>query len=230
MRECGLKNSHFPFLVKEVNRMDETLKSYLTQSLPPGDDWVVELERNAKHGNVPIMDPLGINFMMQLIRLNKPERILEIGTAIGYSALRMMEANPQATIITIEKDEQRYKQAVQNVQNLGMQHNIQIFFGDAIEILDNLVDNQFDMVFIDASKGQYKQFFELSSPLLSKGGFILSDNVLFKGFVADPEKEHPRFQKIASKIRDYNEWLIQHPDFITTIVPIGDGVAISNKK
>ncbi|MGP4107185.1 O-methyltransferase [Virgibacillus sp. L01] len=211
--------------------MDEKLRNYLSQSLPSADNWAAELEQTAKNENVPIMDPVGINFVMQLIRLNKPRRILEIGSAIGYSALKMLEANPNASIVTIERDEQRYNQAVQNVRKLGFQDNIQIIFGDAIEILNGLkVDNQFDLVFIDASKGQYKRFFELSSPLLSENGFILSDNVLFKGYVADPEKQHPRFQKLARKIREYNEWLIKHPDYVTTIVPIGDGVAISNKK
>ncbi len=211
--------------------MNEKLRNYLAQSLPSADNWVVELERIAKKENVPIMDPVGINFVMQLIRLNKPNRILEIGTAIGYSALRMLQANPNASIVTIERDEQRYNKAVQNIRKLGFQDNIQIIFGDAIEILNELeVDNQFDLVFIDASKGQYKRFFELSSPLLSENGFILSDNVLFKGYVAEPEKQHPRFQELARKIREYNEWLIKHPDFVTTIVPIGDGVAISNKK
>ncbi|MFB4166559.1 O-methyltransferase [Virgibacillus sp. JSM 102003] len=211
--------------------MDEKLRNYLSRSLPSADNWVAELEHIAKNESVPIMDPIAINFVMQLIRLNKPSRILEIGTAIGYSALRMLEANPNATIVTIERDEQRYNQAIQNVRKLGFQDNIQIIFGDAIEILNELkVDNPFDLVFIDASKGKYKRFFELSSPLLSENGFVLSDNVLFKGYVADPEKQHPRFQKLAKKIREYNEWLIEHPDYVTTIVPIGDGIAISNKK
>lgn len=210
--------------------MDERLVNYLTQSLPSRKDWVIDLERIAKDENVPIMDPLGINFMMQLIRLSKPKKILEIGTAIGYSALRMAEANPEATIVTIERDEQRYKQAVQNIKKQGMEDNIQTVFGDAAEKLKEInSENQFDMVFIDASKGQYKRFFELSRLLLSKNGFIISDNVLFKGFVADPEKENPKYQKIARKIREYNNWLLQQPDFTTTIVPIGDGVAISNR-
>ncbi|WP_164668528.1 O-methyltransferase [Virgibacillus doumboii] len=211
--------------------MDEKLNDYLKQKLPANDDWVLELEQVARDERVPIMDPLGINFMMQLIRLNKPERILEIGTAIGYSALRMVEANPDATVVTIEKDEHRYKQAVHNIKKLGMENKIEIIHGDALEVLNRLtIEYQFDMVFIDASKGQYKRFFELSGPFLSKSGFIISDNVLFKGFVADPDKEHARMQNIAKKIREYNDWLIQHPEFTTTIVPIGDGVAVSNKK
>lgn len=211
--------------------MNEKLSGYLNQMLPANDEWVAELEQTARDERIPIMDSLGINFVMQLIRLNKPKRILEIGTAIGYSALRMVEANPMAMVVTIEKDEHRYQQAVRNIEKQGMDNNIQVIHGDALEILNRLPKEYlFDMVFIDASKGKYKQFFELSSPLLSKNGFIVSDNVLFKGFVADPDKEHSRLQNVAKKIRKYNDWLIQHPDFTSTIVPIGDGVAVSTKK
>lgn len=211
--------------------MDAKQDDYLTQLLPAADDWVHEIEQQAAADKVPIMDPVGINFMMQIIRLKKPQRILEIGTATGYSALRMLEANQTVSIVTIEKDDHRYRQAVQNLKRVGAGDSISVIHGDAIQVMNDLsMEAPFDMVFIDAAKGQYQRFFELSSSLLSKSGFILSDNVLFRGFVADPEKEHPRFQKIAKKIRDYNDWLTRHPDFITTIVPVGDGVAISNKK
>lgn len=211
--------------------MNEKLDQYLQETVPPADDWVRDLEGEAKTDGIPIMDPVGINFMMQLIRLTEPQRILEIGTAIGYSALRMHEANPNASIITIEQDEARYNQAIHNINQFKMGNSIQVIYGDAAEKIKEMdVDESFDMVFIDAAKGKYKRFFELSAPLLSENGYILSDNVLFKGYVADQEKEHPRFQKIARKLRDYNDWLIQHPDFITSIVPVGDGVAISYKK
>ncbi|WP_077327130.1 O-methyltransferase [Virgibacillus siamensis] len=211
--------------------MEEKLEQYLQAVLSVSPEWIRNLESEAKAEQVPIMDPVGMDFMMQLIRLTKPKRILEIGTAIGYSALRMLEANPDATIVTIEQDEKRYKQAVHNINKLEMGNSIQVIHGDAADKISTLdAERTFDMVFIDAAKGKYKRFFELSAPLLAKNGYILSDNVLFKGFVADSEKEHPRFQKIARKLRDYNEWLVQHPDFITSIVPVGDGVAISYKK
>ncbi|WP_174613890.1 O-methyltransferase [Virgibacillus ihumii] len=210
--------------------MEEKLDQYLQKMLLPADEWVRDLAAEAKADRVPIMDPVGMNFVMQLIRLTKPQRILEVGTAIGYSAMRMVEANPYASIITIEHDKVRYNQAFNNIHKMEMEHNIEVIHGDASEVIPTLAaEESFDMVFIDAAKGQYKRFFELAAPLLSDNGFILSDNVLFKGYVADEEKEHPRFQKIARKLRDYNDWLIQHPNFITSIVPIGDGVAISYK-
>ncbi|MFD1362972.1 O-methyltransferase [Lentibacillus salinarum] len=210
--------------------MDEKLTNYLIQSLPARENWVVELEQAAAGDKVPIMDPLGMNFVMQLIRLTKPARILEIGTAIGYSALRMLEANPEAEIVTIEKDEQRYAQAKQHITKRNKQNHIHVIQGDATEKLQTLTGSFFDLVLIDAAKGKYQRFFERSIPLLADSGIILSDNVLFKGYVADPEKQHPRYQAIAGKIRTYNDWLVNHPDFTTTFVPIGDGIAISTKK
>ncbi|MEN2765903.1 O-methyltransferase [Ornithinibacillus xuwenensis] len=212
--------------------MDEKTITYLTNHLPESKDWVKELEEQAKIDHIPIMDPIGINFLMQLIRLNKPKRILEIGAAIGYSALRMNEANPESEIVTIERDDVRYKQAVDNITKQQKQSSIQVIHGDALEELEKLAENKerFHCVFIDAAKGQYKRFFELSLPLLADNGFIISDNVLFRGYVMEPNFEHPRYKKMVEKIRAYNEWLANHPSFVTTILPIGDGVAISYRK
>ncbi|WP_188453560.1 O-methyltransferase [Virgibacillus oceani] len=211
--------------------MDRNEQYYLTQLLPPQEEWVTELERQAEIERIPIMDPLGIHFLMQLINMNKPNTILEIGTAIGYSALRMLEANPLAQIVTIERDEKRYHQALENIQSQSKQKQIHVIYGDALEKSQEIINRGlFDLMFIDAAKGQYQRFFELYCQCIPSGGVIVSDNVLFKGYVADSEKIHSRNSKIGQKIRNYNEWLINHPDFTTTIVPIGDGVAISIKK
>ncbi|GAA0442782.1 O-methyltransferase [Lentibacillus halophilus] len=209
--------------------MSDTLTHYLMASLDERTDEIKTLERQAKNDGIPIMDPLGMNFVVQMIRLTKPERILEIGTAIGYSALRMAQARPEASIVTIEQDGERYRCALENIRHMGKQHAIDVIPGDAAEELPRMADNTFDMVLIDASKGMYKEFFQQAEPLLSSGGIVLTDNVLFKGYVADASKSHPRYQKIAGKIREYNDWLLQRPDFTTTIIPIGDGIAISHR-
>lgn len=211
--------------------MDEYLIPYLKQTLPRQDDWAIELEKQAEIDNVPIMDPIGINYVMQLIRIKKPKRILEIGTAIGYSALRMLEASPKTSIITIEKDESRYQQAVENIIKQNKEEQITVVRGDALEKLQELAaaNESFDFIFIDAAKGQYKRFFELASPLLVKDGIIVSDNVLFRGYVANPEIAPGKYKKLVEKLRTYNNFLMQHPDFTTSIVPIGDGVSISFK-
>lgn len=215
-----------------VIMIDEQLNHYLLGILPPNDEWVNKLERQARDHHVPIMDRLSMHFLMQLIRISQPKQILEIGTAIGYSALRMIEANPNVSIITIERDQHRYKEAIKNIQNLQKEDNIDVMFGDAKDVLIELNKNntKFDFIFIDAAKGQYRHFFELSEPLLNENSMIVSDNVLFRGYVAGLSEPHPRHKRMVEKIKEYNEWLARRPDFTTTFVPIGDGIAISVKQ
>lgn len=209
----------------------ERSKGYLLDLLPEKPGWMIELEKQANAENIPIMDPLGMEFVLQQIRIAKPAAILEIGTAIGYSALCMLEANSGTNIFTIEKDEKRYQQAVLNIKSQNKQHKIQVIYGDALESPnDEVLKQEFDMLFIDAAKGKYKAFFDMYSPLVRTGGLIVSDNVLFRGYVANPEDMHPRYEKLVRSIRDYNDWLLSRNDYMTIIVPIGDGVSISIKK
>ncbi|SET78117.1 Predicted O-methyltransferase YrrM [Oceanobacillus limi] len=211
--------------------MDENITKYLLDLVPEDKEWIKDLKKQAEADRVPIMDTIGIEFLLQLIRLHKPNRILEIGTAIGYSALRMLEANPEGEIVTIEKDDNRYNQAIENINKRNKHTNIQVIHGDALEELEKLLNQgeKFNCIFIDAAKGQYQRFFELSSPLLQDNGIIITDNVLFRGYVAEPNFDHPRYKKMVEKIRSYNAWLMNHPDYTTTILPIGDGVAVSYK-
>lgn len=212
--------------------MEESLTDYLRHTLPVQNNWVSELEQQAAIDHVPIMEPVSMHFMMLQVKLKQPQRILEIGTAIGYSALRMLEAHPDTTIVTIERDEQRYQQAVTNIKHAGKQEQINLMYGDAKDIMNELITDKetFDLIFIDAAKGQYKYFFELAHQLLTKNGLIISDNVLFRGYVANPDTTPKKYKKMVEKLIAYNEFLTTHPDFITTIVPIGDGVAISLKR
>lgn len=211
--------------------LDEKLNQYLLGTIPANEDWIEKLEIYAKENDVPIMDPVGIQFLQQLIRIHKPERILEIGTAIGYSALRMLEANPNASITSIERDKVRYDYAIKVIEEQNKASQIRIIHGDALEVVEELRErDSFDLLFIDAAKGQYQRFFELYSPAIRKGGLIISDNVLFKGYVANPSEKQPRLSKIANKINTYNRWLIEKEEFHTSIVPVGDGVAITIKK
>ncbi|ELK45538.1 O-methyltransferase [Halobacillus sp. ACCC02827] len=206
---------------------EQYLQSLLSEPSRP----VKEMETYAKENHVPIMEPLGIEFLMQLIRIQKPTAILEIGAAIGYSALRMVEANPDCTVTTIERDEERYNEALSNIRNMHKENQIRVIHGDALDVKEVVSGHgPFDMLFIDAAKGKYEEFFHLYSPLVKQDGMIISDNVLFKGYVADDTDAGPRMAKIARKIRGFNEWLVRHPDYHTTIVPIGDGVAITKKK
>lgn len=210
--------------------MDKQLQAYLQSLLPEKKDWITEMEHTASQDRIPVMDPVSMQFVLQLIRIQKPDSILEIGTAIGYSALRMADVSPHTKVTTIERDKQRFQLAKENVKTIGMQHRIEVVQGDALEILPELPKKAFQMIFIDAAKGHYKRFFELSHPLLKNNGIILSDNVLFRGYVTDPEQvTQSRHKKMVSKLQTYNQFISEQPSYSTSIVPIGDGVAISIK-
>ncbi|RDW19269.1 SAM-dependent methyltransferase [Oceanobacillus arenosus] len=211
--------------------MDKQLNHYLQQTLPTQQEWVLQLEEQAKQDQIPIMDSVSIHFLMQLILLKKPKRILEVGAAIGYSALRMNEAYSEADIVTIERDEPRYLQALKNIANQNRQEKIHVIHDDALVVMEQFVRDgeRFDLIFIDAAKGQYKRFFDLASQLVIDEGLIITDNVLFRGYVAgdDTEDIPKRFRTMVEKLRMYNAFIMNHPDFTSSIIPIGDGVAVS---
>lgn len=212
--------------------MDEQMKQYLESHLSAKDEWIRQLEETAKKDKVPIMDSISVDYMLNLIKIQQPKRILEVGTAIGYSALRMLEANPAAEIITIEKDEQRYHEAMENINKLNKSGQITVYLGDALDVLDELTAKKevFDFIFIDAAKGKYQAFFDIAHQLLASSGLLITDNVLFRGYVASPELTPKRYKSMVNKIRSYNDFLTSHPAYITSILPIGDGVMISYKK
>lgn len=171
--------------------------------------------------------------LLQILSVKQPKKILEIGTAIGYSAIRMALELPSAEIYTIERNEKRHEEAVNNIKEFQLDDRIHVFYGDALELADAVhVTAPYDVIFIDAAKGQYQNFFHLYEPMLSPDGVILTDNVLFKGLVAeDYSKIEPkRRRRLVAKIDEYNHWLMNHPDYQTAIIPVGDGLAISKKK
>lgn len=205
---------------------------YIEQFFPERDEQIKEMERYAEQHRVPIMDIAGIETMLQLLKIAKPKKILEIGTAIGYSAIRMAKALPDANIVTIERDRERYERALFYIDKTGTSGQIRVIFGDALDVCGDVAKYApFDVIFIDAAKGQYQRFFQMYEPLLEESGIIITDNVLFKGLVATEESiENKRIRQLVSKIRRYNEWLIGRTDYETVILPIGDGIAISRKR
>ncbi|MDY0396825.1 O-methyltransferase [Virgibacillus halophilus] len=212
--------------------MEEQIKGYLNKLKPQDSPWVKNLKIQAEKDHIPIMEDDSMHFLMQLTRIKQPAAILEVGTAIGYSALRMSEACPKSKIITIEKDEKRYNQAVANITGQDKANTIRVIYNDAIQEMERLLSNEclFDIIFIDAAKGQYKQFFEKAMALLKPDGVIVTDNVLFRGYVAEDNFEHPRYQKMVKRIKTFNDWICRLQEYDTAIFPIGDGVAVSCKK
>ena len=211
--------------------LDAKLHSYIEDLILERNPLLTEMEFYAREHNVPIMELEGIETMLQLLRIQGTKKILEVGTAIGYSALRMAEALPGAQIVTIERDDERAQVAVGLIERSAYKERITLIKGDALEVEEQISGHApFDAIFIDAAKGQYKKFFEMYSNYLSSDGMIITDNVLFKGLVAEPEIESKRIRNLVKKIDDFNKWLMKHPDYISVILPVGDGVAISKRR
>lgn len=211
--------------------LNDNVHTYIDSLIPVRPEFFIEMEAYAAYNNIPIMEKDGMEIMLQFLRVQNPDRILEVGTAIGYSALRMAYALPNTKIFTIERDEERITVAEENFQKYSKNGQICLIKGDALEIEDLIaLHGPYDAIFIDAAKGQYKKFFELYSPYLLENGIVITDNVLFKGLVAEEIIEHKRTAQIVNKIKQFNNWLMSHPDFDTVIIPVGDGVAISKKR
>ncbi|WP_409251458.1 O-methyltransferase [Bacillus sp. SCS-153A] len=210
--------------------MDNAVNAYIESLIQERSDLLNEMETFAEKENVPIMELAGIETLLQLLRIQQPKRILEIGTAIGYSGLRMAEALPETEIVTIERDEARYQQALDFVGRSPNKGQLDIIFGDALEKVQEIEGKgPFDALFIDAAKGQYQKFFDLYAPMLTDEGVVYSDNVLFKGMVAEENVENKRIRQMVKKLKSYNEWLMNHSGFNTVIIPVGDGIAVSRK-
>ncbi|ECH7000241.1 O-methyltransferase [Listeria monocytogenes] len=211
--------------------MNDIIHDYLLKNIPKSSPIFEELEAYAKENEVPIMEPDSLYCLLQILDIQKPKRILELGTAIGYSALKMADKLPDAEIITVERDEERYEQAIHNIQRYGANDRVKVLLTDAIEGAEEiLAHGPFDAIFIDAAKAQYEKFFHIYTDSLAENGVIYSDNVLFKGLALDMTPEKQRKLRVARKMRHFNDFLVTHPDFETTTIPLGDGLSISKRK
>ena len=192
---------------------------------------VEELRKEATKNLVPIIKPETKELLKVLVTIKKPMRILEVGTAVGYSAIVMHTYQPEGgQLTTIEKFPSRIKEAKENFKKHHMEEEITLLEGDAIEILKTL-EGSFDMIFMDAAKGQYIHFLQDVLRLLAKDGLLISDNVLQDGDVAKSKYSIIRRNRtIHKRMRDYLYTLKHHEQLLTSIVPIGDGVAISVKQ
>ena len=186
------------------------------------------IEEYAKEHNVPIMMKDGIEFLTQYIKDNNVKTVLEIGSAIGYSAIRMALVDKDIKVTTIERDKERYNEAVKNIKEFNLENQIEIFNADA---LDFEIDKQFDLIFIDAAKAQYIKFFEKYKNNLKQDGTIISDNLDFHGLVKNPELTSNRNTKqLVRKINTYIEFLKENKEFKTEFISLGDGIGISKRQ
>ena len=187
-----------------------------------------ELEKYAKEFNIPIMQKDGIEFLTNYIKENNVKNILEIGSAIGYSAIKMALVNSGIKVTTIERDEERYNEAIKNIKDFKLENQINIINKDALEV--ELYD-KYDLLFIDAAKGKYIDFFTKFDLNLEKGASVISDNLSFHGLVEDESKTNNRNTKqLVRKIRKYIDFLKNNKNYTTEFYSIGDGISVSIKK
>ena len=191
-------------------------------------DIIKGMEKYADEENIPIMEKKGIDFLCKFVEKNDIKSILELGTAIGYSAIRMALVNKDIKVTSIERNQDRYMMAVKNVKACDLEDRITLICGDALDV-DN--KEKYDMIFIDAAKAQNTNFFNKYKENLNKYGVIVTDNISFHGFVESKEEiENKNLRGLVNKIRDYIEFLKNHPEYETKFYKVGDGIAITYKK
>lgn len=192
-------------------------------------ELILEMEEYAKEHNVPIIEKESIAFIIKFIKANNIKEILEIGSAIGYSAILMASLNDDIKLTTIERDEVRYMECLKNVKKCNMQDRINVVYQDALEV--NLSGVAYDLIFIDAAKGQYTKFFEKYKYFLKPGGVIISDNLKFHGHVGNRENIANRnLKQLVGKIENYIDFLKENEEFETKFYDVGDGLSVSIRK
>jgi len=205
------------------------INDYIRKTIRKSSGILSELEEFAGKNHIPIVQPEVARLITVLGRIQKPERILEVGTAIGYSAILLSEIiRPGGKIDTIDRYELMLEYAKENIKKAGKEHIINVISGEALDVLKCL-DKKYDMIFLDAAKGQYMEFLPECLRMLNPGGLIISDNILYKGMVANDDLVVRRKKTIVKRMRTYLDYICNNEQLDTCIIPIGDGVAVSYK-
>lgn len=210
-------------MLEELKEVNEYIYNHLNKI--EKDEYLKKIEEYAKEKNVPIITKEVAEFLKFIIKNNKTKNILEIGTAIAYSGIIMLNAFSESKLTTIEIDEERFEEAKQNFKIANLESRVKLILADANEELDKITDT-FDFIFIDASKGQYKNFFDKSFKKLNDEGIIFIDNIMFRGYLY---KDYPKkYKTIVRKLNEFITYLYENYDF--TLLPFGDGIGIIRKK
>lgn len=205
------------------------MEEYIRGLIKDEDDLLIELEEFAKENSVPIIHKEVGRFLEVLINIKKPKKILELGTAIGYSAILMEKASQgESSITTIERDKAMVDLATKNIEKSGYKEKIKIVEGDCLEVLSE-IDEKFDLIFMDAGKGHYNHFFPECLRLLEDDGIIIGDNVLFRGMVASDHLVKRRKITIVKRMREFLN-MVSQDEFLTSIIPMGDGLALITRR
>lgn len=212
--------------------MDEILypeqKQYLESQRHDEDPFILEMERYAAEHRIPILDWKSAEFLEQLIRMKRPRRVLEIGTAIAYSSIRIARVlRKKGNVVTIEKSTDNIVLAKGNISRSGYGEKIELLQGDALDIMPQ-INKKFDIIFLDADKEDYIKLYKLSLGLLKKRGVLFVDNLLWHGYTAGssvPDK----FARSTEHIRGFNKMFLSEQSISAAIYPVGDGIGIGIK-
>lgn len=202
------------------------IKDYLNELYPEHPKEIREIEDFAHKNSVPIMERESLEVLKYIIKIHKPKKILELGTAIGYSAIIMASIDNDIKITTMDRSEKFVSYAVENIKKFNLEDRIEIVFGEIDENLDKLSDT-YDLIMFDAGKSHYSEYFDKTMRLIDNGGIIFSDNVLFKGLIANDDLVPRRQRTITRNMREYLEFLTNSPGISSVVLPVGDGLAIS---
>ena len=202
------------------------IEDYLRSLIHEEDSMLLELESYARDNHVPIIHPEVKQLLSVMIKSMGIKSILEIGTAIGYSSIVFSKAMGGGKVITIEIKEEMKEMAIENIKKYGYEENIEVLFGDASEMIKQLC-GQYDCIFLDGAKGHYVHLLDDCLRLLKPNGLLVSDNVLFRGMIANKQLVKRRKITIVKRMREYIDVISNHPQLETSIIPIGDGLAVS---
>lgn len=210
--------------------VSEKIVEFIRQLLPERNAALEELAEECQKEWIPLVQPEVGQFLQVLVQIRSAERILELGTGIGYSTILLANALPrQGRITTIEIDPERCRRACENFCRFNVEGQIKSLLGDANEILETL-EGEFDFIFVDAAKGQYPEFFDKLWPRLAPGGVLVMDNVFMNGWVIDMYWPERRKKTMVCRLRQMLETLKGHSGLLTSVLPLGDGLTVSIRK
>lgn len=189
------------------------------------EEELKKIKELALENHIPIIMDDTLEVIEKILKEENPKRILEIGTAVGYSASCFVRVCPDVIVDTIELNEERYNEALVNLKNIGIENNVNVYLGNAVEILPTL-NNNYDIVFIDANKGKYPVFLQEAIRMINNNGLIIADNVLYKGYVMSDYNKHKQ-RTAVRHLREYLKEATENEMLETEILEVGDGLAIT---
>ncbi|HHV64388.1 MAG TPA: O-methyltransferase [Peptococcaceae bacterium] len=206
------------------------LEKYLEDLLPPRDELLLEMEKVALEETIPVVTPAVGNFLQMLVEISGARSILEIGTAIGYSTVYLARGARQTggKVLTLDMNKGRLQRAVEYLQKAGLADLVEFSAENALKYLPRL-SRQFDLIFVDAAKGEYQEYLELLIPLLVPGGLLVVDNVLFRGWVVPGAVFDSKYDRMVGAMRGFLRHLAEMPGFRVSILPFGDGLALARR-